>query len=265
MSQAGIKSVAGSVAIVTGASKGIGRAISFALLQRGVSVVGFARSAELLASIASESQSVATQGAQFIACAGDMTKDSDLDKAVELVRNTGLPLAALINNAGVLEPIQKLADAPVDEWKRHFDVNLFSIVALTQRALPLLRESEGRIINVSSGAASHAYHGWAAYCASKAALNMLTESISVEEPRITALAIRPGVVDTDMQAKIRAEGDQGMLPDELAKFHDLHTTGTLLPPEKPAHVIVRLALEATKDLSGKYYSWNAAEISQYAS
>ncbi|KAJ1952864.1 hypothetical protein GGI12_006139 [Dipsacomyces acuminosporus] len=94
---------------------------------------------------------------------------------------------------------------------------------------------------------------------------MVTESIAVEEPQITALAIGPGVVDTEMQATIRAEGHVSMKPEELSKFHNLHQTGNLLPPEKPAYVIARLALEATRDISGKFCSWDSPDISQYAS
>ncbi|KAJ2330812.1 hypothetical protein GGI00_003534 [Coemansia sp. RSA 2681] len=248
----------GRLAIVTGASRGLGKAIAQEFLQRGISILGVARSfsdSELLALRSSEATA-----ATFTPCLADVTKAGDIARIIEAAKSTRLPLIALVNNAGTLDPISKLADLDADAWRLNFEVNVVAVVALTQRALPMLREARGRVINISSGAATHAYQGWAAYCASKAALNMVTQSMAMEEPEVVAVAVRPGVVDTDMQAVIRSVGQQSMRADQFAKFQTLHDEGALLPPKVPARVIVRLALEAPKSLSGMFVSWDSAEI-----
>ncbi|KAJ2392752.1 hypothetical protein GGI23_005155 [Coemansia sp. RSA 2559] len=250
------------VAIVTGASRGIGLAISKKFLELGVSVIGVSRSHEVLAKLQEDFVEEYGQSA-FIPCAADVTDAKDVESINRCLEQNKMELCALINNAGVLEPLAKIADLSIEQWRHHFEVNVTSVIALTQKLMPALRRNKGCVVNVSSGAASHVYHGWSAYCASKAALNMITESIAVEEPDVVALAIRPGVVDTDMQGTIRNSGGQAMRPNEYAKFKEFHETGGLLPPEKPAHAIVKLALKAPKELTGQFYSWDSPEIAQY--
>ncbi|KAJ2753954.1 hypothetical protein H4S06_003655 [Coemansia sp. BCRC 34490] len=252
----------GRVAIVTGASRGIGLAISKGFLANGVSVIGVARSHDALlkeqARVAAEDSNAA-----FIPCAADITTAAGIERTAQCLAQSGLALCALINNAGVIQPIARIADVDIEQWRRHFEANVTAVVALTQRLLPVLRENNARVVNVSSGAASHAYAAWAAYCASKAAVNMITQSLAVEEPEIVALAIRPGVVDTDMQETVRSSGVESMRASEYQKFKCLHESGGLLPPEKPAYSIVRLALGAPKEISGGYYSWDSLELAKY--
>ena len=119
-------------------------------------------------------------------------------------------------------------------------------------AIPELRKTKGRIIMTSSGAAVHSYSGWGAYGASKAALNSLTMALGVEEPDIVTVAIRPGVVDTDMQVLLRGEAGEAMAPKDREKFANLKKDNKLLPPTKPGDVIGRLVLDATAELSGKF-------------
>lgn len=121
-----------------------------------------------------------------------------------------------------------------------------------QACLPSLRESSGSIILTSSGAATGAYPTWGAYGASKAAMNHLAMTLAVEEPAITTISIRPGVVDTDMQKSIRDVHHTVMDPKDAAKFAELKKTGELLRPEQPGNVMARLSLDAPKDLSGKF-------------
>ncbi|KAJ2890402.1 hypothetical protein IWW38_004154, partial [Coemansia aciculifera] len=165
----------GGLAIVTGASRGIGKAIAHEFLQQGITVLGVARSF----ANASEASPAA---ANFIPCAADVTNADDVKRIIATAQDTKLPLLALVNNAGVLDPIAKLGDVEADKWRHNFEVNVVAVLTLTQQALPMLRATGGRVINVSSGAAVHAYQGWSAYCSSKAALNMLTKSMAVEEP-----------------------------------------------------------------------------------
>ncbi|KAJ2835578.1 hypothetical protein FBU31_001592 [Coemansia sp. 'formosensis'] len=243
-----------TLAIVTGASRGIGKAIAHEFLQRGINVLGVARSF---------TATPAATNATFIPCIADITNPDDLQRILEAAQQTGMAVTALVNNAGTLDPIAKISDVDLDAWRQSFEVNVVAVIALTQRFLPMLRASNGRIINISSGAATSAYQGWAAYCASKAALNMVTQSLAMEEPEVVAIAVRPGVVDTDMQTAVRSAGEGAMREDQFAKFQSLYKSGALLRPEVPARAIVRLALEAPQSMSGMFLNWNAPEIEQF--
>ncbi|KAF9160763.1 hypothetical protein DFQ26_005200 [Actinomortierella ambigua] len=243
--------------IVTGASRGLGRAIVTQAIQHlNCNVIGVARSQEHLAALAKE----AAHQDRFKYVVGDVTDEETIAAAVELALSSWSGrLDGLILNAGVLEPIASVANANVAEWKRHFDVNFFSLVTAVTASLPALRESKGRIVMVSSGAASKPYKGWAAYCTSKTAMNMLNECIACEEKDVISVSIRPGVVDTEMQSLIREQGAGSML-DHHAKFVQLHETGSLVKPEVPGYVLANLAISATPDLHGKYYSYDDPNI-----
>ncbi|KAJ2724782.1 hypothetical protein GGI07_001743 [Coemansia sp. Benny D115] len=252
--------------VVTGASRGIGRAVSEALLRQGVSVLGVARSSEQLQATLKATESLHST-ARFIPCAADLTRSADVQAVYSAVKATDLELVGLVNNAGALAPLARIADVNISELRSHFDINVVAVAEITQLLLPLLRAApgKGRVVNVSSGAASHAYVGWGAYCVSKAALNMLTSCLAVEEPDVVAVALRPGVVDTEMQALIRSEDGRGaMVADQHKKFTELHRTGTLLRPEQPAAVIAGLVLGAEDSLSGAFYSWDSPEVAKYA-
>lgn len=123
-------------------------------------------------------------------------------------------------------------------------------------ALPALRSSHGNIIMTSSGAALSGYAAWGAYGASKAAMNHLALTLATEEPEVTTVSIRPGVVDTEMQREIREVHKENMDKNDAKKFSELKSTNTLLKPEQPGNVMARLALRAPKELSGQFLSWN---------
>lgn len=172
-------------------------------------------------------------------------------------------LDSLIINHGSLDPVKKIADSSPDEWRKAYDVNIFSAVGMVQAALPSLRKSKGRIVITSSGAATGAYQGWGAYGSGKAVLNHLALTLSVEEPEVTTVSIRPGVVDTEMQRAIREEHNKTMSASDQEKFHGLHKEGKLVRPEQPGGVIANLSLKAEKGLSGKFLSWDDACLKEY--
>jgi len=137
---------------------------------------------------------------------------------------------------------------------------LFGPVMLTQAALPHLRQRAGRVINVSSGAAVKVIQGWGAYCVAKAALNHFTRVLAEEEPAITAIALRPGKVDTAMQETIRKEGAGGMTASAHAGFVEAHARGELLPPEQPGRALAVLALHGPREWSGEFISWDEEKL-----
>jgi NAD(P)-dependent dehydrogenase (short-subunit alcohol dehydrogenase family) len=122
-----------------------------------------------------------------------------------------------------------------------------------KEAIPELRKSKGRVVFVSSGAATSATGAWGAYGTSKAAVNHLCAHLAVEEPDITSVAISPGKVDTGMQQQIRELGGTGMAAEVHAIYVDEHAKGRLLKPEQPGTVIAKLVEGATKEMSGKHF------------
>ncbi|KAF9154811.1 hypothetical protein BG015_011925 [Linnemannia schmuckeri] len=248
--------------IITGASRGIGRSIALlAIKNLNANVIGVARSQVALQELSNHIETELQLKDRFKYVVGDITVESTASEIVDVAsKSWGGRLDGLVLNAGILEPLAPIANANVKDWKHNFDVNFFSIVTLVQHALPALRESKGRVIFVSSGAAVNAYHGWGAYCASKAALKMFGESLAKEEPEVISVSIRPGVVDTDMQAVIRRDGATGMVPAQHAQFVNLHTSKELLHPDQPGHVIASLAVKAPSSISGKFFSWNDEEL-----
>ncbi|GAB7364593.1 hypothetical protein MBLNU230_g5399t1 [Neophaeotheca triangularis] len=245
------------VIILTGASRGIGLAIAHYLLKANHKVVVLARSEGPLKELETK------YPGQVGVLSGDLADFSLGKKAVELAREKFDRVDGLIVNHGVLDPVQRVAESSAEAWRKAFDVNFFSAVAMTEAALPALRKTKGAIIFTSSGAASNAYAGWGAYGASKAAMNHLAMSLGNEEKDVTTVSVRPGVVDTEMQMDIREKHSTAMDEKDAAKFAELKQTGGLLKPEQPGHVMAKLVLHAPKVLSGKFLSWNADELAAF--
>ncbi|KAK2760024.1 hypothetical protein FQN54_002760 [Arachnomyces sp. PD_36] len=237
--------------IVTGASRGIGLAIAKHLLTapRSSNLVILARTKEPLQQLKDQYKG------QVEVLSGDLADFSLGKKAVDLAVSAFGRLDGVVLNHGALGPIGGIAEADLEAWKGALDVNFLSAVAFAKAALPHLRESKGKIIMTSSGAAANGYIGWGLYGASKAAMNHLALTLQSEEPDVTTVSIRPGMVDTDMQLELREE-HLGNMGKDASKFTSAHENGKLLKPEQPGHVIAKLALDAPYDLSGKFLSWD---------
>ncbi|KAL1610235.1 hypothetical protein SLS60_001900 [Paraconiothyrium brasiliense] len=246
------------VIILTGASRGIGLAAAHHLLSQSHKLVLVSRTASALTQLRDQ---YGTDKVEVVA--GDLSDFAITEKAVQVAHDRFGRIDGLIINHGSLDPVKKVADSSAEEWSKAFDINVFSAVNLIQAALPSLRKTQGRIIITSSGAAVSAYQGWGAYGAGKAVLNHLALTLAVEEPDVTTISIRPGVVDTDMQREIRELHNKTMSDEDAAKFAGLKTNGGLLKPEQPAHVIAKLAVAGGKDLSGKFLSWNDKALEKF--
>ena len=248
---------ASKVIILTGASRGIGLATAHYLLQRSHKLVLLARSAPPLHDLSAQ------YTGQVEVLTGDLSDFSLGVQAVERAVEKWGQLDGLIVNHGVLDPVKRVADSSADAWRQAFDVNFFSAVALSQAAIPELRKTKGCILFTSSGAAAGAYPTWGAYGSAKAAMNHLAMTLGVEEKKITTISVRPGVVDTEMQREIREKHHGAMDKDDAARFAELKKNGGLLKPEQPGHVMAKLVLDAPKELSGKFLSWNAEELKKF--
>jgi NAD(P)-dependent dehydrogenase (short-subunit alcohol dehydrogenase family) len=180
-------------ALVTGASRGLGRALATALADGGWRLVVDGRDAARL----TEAASALPHPELVTAVPGDV---ADPQHRAALTRAVGPRLDLLVNNASDLgpSPLPRLADLPPDEFLRVLTVNAVAPLALVQAVLPALRSARGTVVDISSDAAVEAYEGWGGYGASKAALDQLTAVLAVEHPELRVYAVDPGDMSTDM-------------------------------------------------------------------
>jgi len=182
------------VALLTGASKGFGRAVAAELARRGWTLIVDARDPGALAEAAAT-----LDGDGHTALPGDVTDPAHRAALAAAVERAGR-LDLLVHNASDLgpSPLPHLADLPVDAFRRVLEVNAVAPLALTQLLLPALAASDGALVTVSSDAAVEAYEGWGGYGASKAALDQLTGVLAAELPALRVYALDPGDMRTDM-------------------------------------------------------------------
>ena len=188
-----------SVAIVTGASRGLGEAISTGLASTGWSLVIDGRDAGTLAAT-EDRLALIMAGDTLRAVPGDITDPDHRRDLVDAAAALG-GLDLLVNNAGTLgaSPLPAVADYPLDELRAALEVNVVAQLGLIQAALPLLLASpRPRLINVTSDAAVEPYEGWSGYGAGKAALEHLGAVLAVERPAVTVWSVDPGDLRTAM-------------------------------------------------------------------
>ena len=250
-----------SVVIVTGASRGLGAAAARWLAQAGAAVTLVARSQENLMEVAAD---VRRRGGTAHAFKADVSDSLACRSAVETTLDHFGRIDSLVNNAGVVQPLAPIADTHPEEWRRNIEVNLLAPFYLVRAAITELRRHNGRIVIVSSGAATMALATVSAYCTGKAALNHFTRVLAAEEPAVTALTVRPGVVDTDMQAVLRNAADNAMPLEQIAYYRQLKERGELEPPQIPARAIAWLALHAPSEFSGQFLDYDDPRISRPA-
>ena len=184
-----------SVAIVTGGSRGLGKALTEGLLARGWTVVTDARHPADLHALTSELGGPE----RLVTIAGDVTDEEHLEALVAAARARGR-LDLLVNNAGGLgpSPLPHLADYPLDALAELFGVNVVAPLRLIQLALPVLRVSGGAVIDITSVAGRSAYEGWGGYGATKAALEQISNVLAVDESRVRVYWVVPGDLRTQM-------------------------------------------------------------------
>ena len=245
------------VIIVSGASRGVGAATARWLASIGSAVTLISRSADALNDIAEE---VARLGGTALVFKADISDAGACQAAVAKTLDRFGKLDALINNAGIVDPIAPVARTDPDRWQYNVAVNLLGPFYLARGAIAELRKQKGRIVNVSSGAATITVETASAYCATKAALNHFTRVLAAEEPRLTVMAIRPGVVDTRMQDQIRREGPGIMSAEQVSYYQELKTRGELEAPEVPGRSSAWLALHGPREFSGQFLDYDDPRI-----
>lgn len=234
---AGLPSVGGmdtnhpAVAIVTGASRGLGQALARSLATAGYSLVVDARGTGAVEAAAVELR----ERAWVEAVPGDITDPAHRRDLIEAAQRLGGP-DLLINNAGTLgaSPLPPLAEYPLDDLRHALETNVVAPIALTQLALPALRERGGAVCNITSDAAVEPYEGWSGYGAGKAALDQASHILAAEETGVRVWWVDPG----DMRTRMHADA----FPDEDISDRPL--------PEKITPAFLRLFGE--RPASGRY-------------
>ncbi|MBT7733225.1 MAG: SDR family oxidoreductase [Rhodospirillaceae bacterium] len=236
-----LRDLIGKTAIVTGASKGIGKATVMELASLGVTVIAASRNVEQLKNINTDGPHTA---GQVHPIQGDVSNYEDVKKITQFALSLSGKIDILINNAGLIEPISKLADSSPEEWANVADVNYKGVYFCIRSVLPtMLGVGEGVIVNVSTGAATSPREGWSHYCSSKAGALMLTKMVHHEyaQSGVRAVGLSPGTVDTDMQVSIRKSG-----LNPISKLPaDVHT-----PVSVPAKIIAWLCTTDAKQFDG---------------
>jgi NAD(P)-dependent dehydrogenase (short-subunit alcohol dehydrogenase family) len=223
------------VALITGASQGLGRALALAFAREGARVVVNARSEDSVRPVAGEVEDV---GGEVLAVAADVSKGADVERLVgESVERLG-KIDVLVNNAGLLGPRVAIEDYPEDEWRRIIDANLTGPFLVSKAAIPYLSDGAS-IINVVSGVSVEGRAEWGAYSVSKFGIEGLNQILAAElaERGIRVNAVDPGGMRTDMRAAAYPEEDPQ----------------TRITPEENTAVFLYLASDESEGVTGERF------------
>ncbi len=232
----------GKVAIVTGASRGIGRVIALDLAARGAKVVLSARNAEARAEVAGE---ISSSGGESLAVAGDVSNSADAAKLFSEAVAKFQKVDILVNNAGITRDglVVRMKD---EDWDAVMDINLKGAFFCSREAAKLMtKQRSGRIINISSVVGEMGNPGQANYCASKAGMLGMTKSMARELSRrnVTVNAITPGFIETDMTGELSDK-----VRNELAAQIPLGRFGSA---EDISHAVLYLASDGAGYVTGQ--------------
>jgi NAD(P)-dependent dehydrogenase (short-subunit alcohol dehydrogenase family) len=244
-----------SVALVTGAGRGIGRTVAEALAQAGAAVALVARSGDELAHTV---DLVEAAGGTAAAAVADVTDPEALTSAVTRLRAQLGPIDLLVNNAGIVGPIGPLWEVDLTAWWAAMDVNVRGLVLATQLVLPdMVAKRRGRIINLTSQAGSYRWPLVSAYSVSKAAVIKLTENLGHETSRygVSVFSVHPGLLPIGMSETIAAHTPTTPHEAHVRQWAiDELSAGRGAELDQAIRLIMRLAAGDADALSGRHLS-----------
>jgi NAD(P)-dependent dehydrogenase (short-subunit alcohol dehydrogenase family) len=248
------RALEGDIALVTGAGRGIGRAVAEALAVAGAAVAVMARSRDQVDDAA---LSINQSGGRAIALCGDVTSTRDVQAAVAETERQFGAVSVLVSNAGITGPFAPIWDADPDEWWRTQEVHVHGAFLCTRAVYPgMVARGGGRIIMVSSRAAERGGANLSAYQIAKAGQLRFTESLAAEgaEAGIRAFVLHPGFVDTQFATEpLQREDAQKYAPQFVERLHELRRDASLgTPISRVAELCVFLASGQGDALSGRY-------------
>ena len=241
------------VALITGAGRGIGRAIAEAFAAEGAKL---ALAARTRAELDETARMVENTGAETLVVLADVTDESDVKAMVEQTLARFQTIDILVNSAGIAGPVGPVQANDVSEWVRTVQVNLIGSFLCCHAVLPvMLRQDRGRIVNLSGAGATNAWRDMSAYCSSKAAVVRLTETMSLElaETNVRVNVLGPGSVHTRMWEEI-LEGGTAAGNQELRERGEMVTTGGGASIDRAAELAVYLASDELGELNGRLIS-----------
>ncbi|MCL7969578.1 MAG: SDR family oxidoreductase [marine benthic group bacterium] len=226
----------GKTAMITGGSKGLGAALARRFAAEGAAVSICARDSGEIAAVVSEIESAGGRARGTVA---DVTSQADLDLWLEDTQAEFGSIDIFVNNASMLGPRVAIESYPEEAWRQVIDVNLNGAFLAAKTVIPALRERGGSMIHVSSGVGDHGRPLWGAYCASKNALEALSEMLAgeLDEYGIRSNAVDPGSMRTEMRAAAYPEEDPSGVPT----------------PAEVADIFVWLASDRARDVTGRRF------------
>ncbi|MBP3041409.1 (S)-benzoin forming benzil reductase [Bacillaceae bacterium Marseille-Q3522] len=248
-----------SLAIITGASRGLGASIAKRMLKEDIGIISLARNENHDLKKLAETSDLFYQ---FYACdfSDQASLESTIDKVASFILSSNPDHIYMFNNAGVVEPIHTAGNMDENLLLRNIQINLTAPLYICNELLKTVKNTEMKldIVNVTSGAAKNPYHGWSAYCSTKAGVNMFTETVALElknsgQPH-RIIAFSPGIMDTEMQGVIRSSSKEAFV--EIERFQGFKEKGSLRHPDKVADALVDLILLSDQVESGKVYNVN---------
>ncbi len=233
--------IKGKVAIVTGASSGIGYATAMALSRAGTKVAAGARRTDRLESLQNE---IAKSGGEAMIQKLDVTKKADCDSFVDAVVKKWGTVDILVNNAGLM-PLSFFKSLKIDEWDRMIDVNIKGVLYCTAATIPhMINKKSGHIVNISSVAGRIVFPAGSVYCATKHAVTALSEGLRQEfsqRANIRVTCIEPGVVDTELNNTITDKALEKFV-ETVKQMEALHAediaNAIVFAVESPSHMNV---------------------------
>lgn len=240
----------GKVAIITGASSGIGRAAALVFAENGANVIAVGRNANELAALRDEAK--ALKGHVRINLA-DMTEQSQVDRTItDTIENFG-QIDVLVNAAGIIKT-GSIENTTLDDWDKMLNINLRCVFYAMQKCVPYLEATRGNIVNISSVTATRAFSGVLAYCVSKAGIDQLTRCAALElAPKgIRVNAVNPGVVVTNLHKRGgMSEADYEVF---LRNAKNTHPIGRAGEAREVADLVYFLASEKAGWITGATYA-----------